>query len=330
MSGAPFVPLVQAIRDDLVESVHYGLAVICDDRGQIVESWGAADERIVLRSAGKPFQAAHFVAAGAADGYRADDRELAVAIGSHGGAPEHVAAVESLMRKTEVDVRQLKCGTHPPLDRSARTLARRSGPTVLQNNCSGKHVAMVAGASHLGHPIETYLAAVHPWQRGIKSLFAEAAGVAEDSIDWVTDDCGAPSLVVEALAAARAYAALAAGRDESMRRVWRAATGHPLMIAGRDRLETDLMEMFPGRVVAKSGAEGVYAIAVKDRDAGRAAIVKIADGDDRRARTAASIFLASRLLELEKEERDQLERKYLPATKTLTGRPVGRTVCIAG
>ncbi|UCF66604.1 MAG: asparaginase [Acidobacteriota bacterium] len=322
------VPLVEVRRDGQLESLHRGIVVVADASGLNHRVWGDPRQHVILRSAGKPFQAAQLIAGGAADALGLTDRELAVAIGSHGGAPEHVQVVRSLMEKSEVDARMLKCGIHPPFDRAARTLSRHKGATVLQNNCSGKHAAMLAGAIFLGQPIETYLHPSHPWQRAIHKLLAVAAGVDEQNIATVTDGCGAPSFVLPAEAAARAYAALAAADDGPLARVWSAATGHPRMMAGEGRLETDLMEAWPGRLLTKSGAEGVYAIAARTDAGPRGALLKIADGDDRRARTAAALGVVAQLLELAPEALEPLRQRYLPAITTLTGRPVGKIVTL--
>jgi L-asparaginase II len=53
--------------------------------------------------------------------------------------------------------------------------------------------------------------------------------------------------------------------------------GHPLMVAGTGRLCTDLMTAWPGGVVSKIGAEGVYGAAIPELELGVA--LKVEDGD---------------------------------------------------
>ena len=43
------VPMVEVWRGDLLESLHTGHAVICDDTGQIVEAWGDPHQLIYPR-----------------------------------------------------------------------------------------------------------------------------------------------------------------------------------------------------------------------------------------------------------------------------------------
>ena len=64
-------------------------------------------------------------------------------------------------------------------------------------------------------------------------------------------------------------------------------TLHPELVAGDARDATRIMRLVPG-LMAKDGAEGVFAAALPD---GRAAAVKIADGSSR----AAGIVLAAAL-----------------------------------
>ncbi len=324
------VPLVHVTRGGVVESVHRGIAVIADAEGGVVEAWGEASRPVVLRSAAKPFQAAWFVASGAAGALGATDEEIAVAAGSHGGAPEHVAAVRSLMARGGVTEAMLGCGVHPPFDAAARLALRGAPASVLQNNCSGKHAAMLAGARHLGLPADAYLDPDHAWQRGIRDLLAGVAGLEPEEVGSVTDGCSAPSFVLPAAAAALAYARLAAGDDPALARVFAAGVGHPAMIAGEGRLETALMELRPGVVLAKGGAEGVFALAVRvpagaDPDSGRAlgAFVKIEDGDAQRARPAVAIALARLLLGLSDDETAELRRRFTPPLLTLSGVEVG-------
>ena len=90
-----------------------------------------------------------------------------------------------------------------------------------------------------------------------------------------------PQIAMSGLA--RSFAVLAAERGP----VWSAMTAHPELVGGERRDATRLMRAVPG-LMAKDGAEGVFAAALPD---GMAAAVKIADG----AARAAGVVMAAAL-----------------------------------
>ena len=76
------------------------------------------------------------------------------------------------------------------------------------------------------------------------------------------------------------YARLAEAQPESPAGLLQAAIlGHPKHIAGDGRLETTVMEALPGRLFAKSGAEGGFALSLAEEGLGVA--FKIEDGGQR-------------------------------------------------
>jgi L-asparaginase II len=92
------------------------------------------------------------------------------------------------------------------------------------------------------------------------------------------DGCGAPLFSCSVTGLARAFARIAtapAGTPEH--RVAAAVRAHPWWLGGTGRFPTRLIEAVPG-LVAKDGAEGVFAAALPD---GSALAVKIADGSSR-------------------------------------------------
>src|SRR3979411_847468 len=74
------------------------------------------------------------------------------------GEPIHVDTVRSILSKIGLDENALKCGVHEPFSAEvARELTRnQKPPSVLQNNCSGKHAGMLALALHVGAPTGSY------------------------------------------------------------------------------------------------------------------------------------------------------------------------------
>jgi L-asparaginase II len=97
------------------------------------------------------------------------------------------------------------------------------------------------------------------------------------------DGCGAPAHVVSLRGLAEAFGKLATARGA----VWSAMTAHPELVGGDRRDVTRLMDAVPD-LMAKDGAEGVFAAALPD---GLAAAVKIGDGNAR----AAGVVIAAAL-----------------------------------
>ncbi len=294
--------LVEVWRGPLIESRHRGHLIAVDGNGATVASLGSPETATFLRSSAKPFQALPAVASGAADRFGFTEQEIAIACGSHNGEPIHVETVTSILRKIGLDETALKCGAHEPYSiEVARDLIRkREQPSVLQNNCSGKHAAMLALAKHIGAPIETYDEPTNPVQQMIIKAVSDFSGVPVKSSVIATDGCGAPIFAVPVRAMALMYARLVAPpasfearTRESCKRIVNAMIAYPEMIGGATkRLDTELMRVGRGRFISKIGAEGVYTVGVlpsNDWPNGLGLALKVEDGDDYRARPPAVI-----------------------------------------
>src|SRR5262249_52736520 len=142
-----------------------------------------------------------------------------------------------------------QCGAHAPFYRpAAAALARRGrAPSVLHNNCSGKHSGMLALAKHWGVPLRDYLAPDHPVQKAILKVLAVYSGAAEGALLSGIDGCSAPTFALSLRQAALAYARLLDprfGTEEERAaadRIIRAMRSHPGMVAGTGRLDTALV-----------------------------------------------------------------------------------------
>ena len=87
------VPMAEIWRGALLESLHLGHAVICDDTGQIIRSWGDPEALIYPRSSAKMIQALPLLTSGAAAKYGLTSEQLALACASHNGAHIHTDRV---------------------------------------------------------------------------------------------------------------------------------------------------------------------------------------------------------------------------------------------
>src|SRR5438309_7159532 len=146
------VPLVETTRGGCVESVHYGAIAVVDAQRGVKWSVGHASLMTFPRSSLKPLQLLALVAGGGIERFGLQPDELAVMAGSHGGEPMHVDRVLRILQKIDAPPSALACGAQTPLDSAAAAELTRAGsaPTVLHNNCSGKHAGMLALARLLG------------------------------------------------------------------------------------------------------------------------------------------------------------------------------------
>jgi L-asparaginase II len=328
--------LARVFRGTHVESVHRGNLAVCDATGRVRERCGDAGAPVYARSAAKPFQAMPLLLAGGEKRFRLGDAELALLCASHGGEPAHVAGARDLLARGGFRAADLECGAHAPMhEPSARALVRRGQPpTVLHNNCSGKHAGMLLACRVLDLPSAGYTDVAHPLQRRIRTLLARYAGVPESRITVGVDGCHLPVFRLPLSGLATAYARLVAprlpGEDAFAARVRarlvRAMTRRPDMVAGTGRFTTDFMARGKGRWIGKEGAEGVYAAAALPRRKGETAVgiaFKIEDGSAR-PRDAVTLSVLDRLGLLPLEDRRALAAYAEPVVVNARGAEVGR------
>jgi L-asparaginase II len=151
----------------------------------------------------------------------------------------------------------------------------------LRHNCSGKHSGFLALARHLGIDVARYLDPETEGQRLVKQAIADVCEYSPDKMTMGIDGCSAPNypLPLANLALGFMKLATAAGKKnghDGLARVRNAMTSHPLLFSGKDRLDYNLMQSFPGRIVCKGGAESLQAIGFSDPPLGIA--IKIHDG----------------------------------------------------
>lgn len=295
--------MVETWRGGLLESYHAGHAVICDEKGEIIEAWGNPDEVIFPRSSCKMIQALPLVESGAADAAGLTEAQLAFACASHHGQGLHVKMAASWLEGLGMGEADLRCGSHEPSDKIERDRLIRAGesPCQYHNNCSGKHSGFLTLNRHIKGGTE-YVEHDHPLQVMVKQGFEEATG--ETSPGWGIDGCSAPNFATSVHGLARAMGRFAGAtgggdrRDQAMHRLSRAMAKFPELVAGDTSTDTELMRAMDGRVTIKGGAEAVHIAILPELKRGIA--VKIVDGGYR-ASDAVITALLVRLGALEAE-----------------------------
>jgi len=271
-------------RGDSVESFHRVHAAVVDACDRLLA--GAGDPGLVTfwRSCAKPFQVMPLLECGGFDANEWGDEELALTCASHGGEPEHVAIIEAMLSRLELEEGDLACGPQDPLSPRGAKIVRESGVRIKRthNNCSGKHTGMLAFAKHQGWSIKGYERAEHPVQQAMLNQVALWTGTGPSQIDVAVDGCGAAVFGLPLDRMARAYARLgsAAERGEEIpARVIGAMGRYPFLVGGTERFDSMIIEETNGRVITKVGAEGVHSAVILDQSIGIA--LKVEDGNPR-------------------------------------------------
>jgi L-asparaginase II len=280
------VPLVEVTRGNVVERVHYGHVVVVNQKKKVAFSLGNPFKKTYMRSCAKPVQVLPFVRSGGMEHFGFTDKELAIFCASHYAEPFHMETLENILEKINLSEKNLLCGVTTSLKLEyAFELARRDVPlNQLYNDCSGKHLGMLALCQHRNYPIDHYISPDHPAQEEIISTFADFCEIPAEDIQIGIDGCSAPVFALPIYHMALAYLKLSNPDSlENMqkygsacKRIFRAMTMYPEMIAGTNGFCTELMTHTNGKLIGKVGAEGVYCVGVKDK--GLALAVKIDDG----------------------------------------------------
>lgn len=330
MTAAWGEPLAFATRTGAVESWHLGHLAVVDAAGRRLVTRGDPDAEVYVRSAAKPIQALPLWLTGTAAAFGLAPASLAVAMASHSGEEVHRGAVQALLDAAGVDPELLGCGLHAPYHEPTAEALKRAGrsPDRLHCNCSGKHAGFLAVCRHLGWDLAGYRDPAHPLQAMIRDLLGELAGVPAAAIGHGVDGCGAPVWRLPLVGLARAFARL--GDPRGLRPELRAAAeaagatmaAHPRLVAGEDRLDTDLVAAGAGALIAKIGGEAVHAGAWLGGGPGWA--MKVGDGN-RRA-IGPVLMRAAALAGRPLPDAPPLVRHLRPEVKNNHGDVVGHVV----
>jgi L-asparaginase II len=279
--------LAEVVRSGFVECRHRGSVVGLDADGSVAFAVGVPDRPVLPRSSNKPMQAVAMLRAG----LDLDGELLALACASHSGESFHLDGVRTILSGADLDESALQTPPDYPVDEVEKLayVARGGQPMPVAMNCSGKHAAMLVTCVRNAWPTTTYRDPGHPLQGAVRSTIEDLAG--ESVAATGVDGCGAPLFGLTLVGLARAFRTIALAPGETPgHRVAEAIRAHPLWLGGTRRDVTRLIAGVPG-LIAKDGAEGVYAAALPD---GRAVALKIDDGAQR-ARPPVMVAALKRL-----------------------------------
>jgi len=315
----------QVIRSGEIESFHSGYGVITDAVGQVIQSYGDPHYSTYVRSSAKPLQGMAVLRSGAFDNFKLTAKELALICSSHSGEPLHIDTAESIFSKVGIGPELLRCGAHPPIDKTSAERLEAAGlsPQQIHNNCSGKHVGMLCTCVQEGFDTENYLDPDHPVQQFIYDIVKEYTS--EASIHRGVDGCSAPVFYLPLSKLSQTFAMISSQETEECTQIFGAMTSNPYLVGGNGRFDTVLMESFPARIMSKGGAEAVSAAGFLMPDGQVYGLaVKVLDGNYR-----AIGQMVLKILEhvgfFEGSPPEALEKWWLPQLKNHAKHVVGTT-----
>ncbi len=302
-----------------------------DERGHIVATYGDGDRMVTYpRSAIKMMQALSFVESGAYHKWDLDQRHLSIACASHNGEPAHTELVMSWLQKIQCQEDDLVCGAHAPYDEVTwkNLLRNNQAPSRRHNNCSGKHTSMLCTMKTLNIDMAHYGSYDHELQVRLRRIVGEVSDENLDRAPWGGDGCGIPTYAMSLHGMAQGFRRFLpdqqdvhVDRQTAIRLVREAVIAQPYFIGGSSDFCSEVMKLTDGRLLVKSGAEGVYAGALLEQ--GLSFALKVRDGNPRAVRVAASALLRD-FKGLRDDEFLRLSHHTQPDVKNWEGQTVGK------
>lgn len=280
--------LVNVDRNNVSESAHRGWVVACDNRGKILAGTHKKFPDVFARSSIKPVQALPFLFADGLETFSFGIKELSVMCSSHSGEEIHVKTVSSILKKIKLTEKHLKCGIHNPygVEANNHLIKTNTQPSEIHCNCSGKHSGMLAACLISGWTLHDYYDYNHPLQKEIRQHIQNLTGLKADNLNWGIDGCGVPTYSMPLNKIAEIFAKisnpnhdLSPKYQQIFNLIKEAFFEYPEIIAGTNRVDTQIMSANKNKYISKIGGEAVLALGIPNEK--KAFAIKIEDGANR-------------------------------------------------
>lgn len=264
----PWEPLIDYRRAGVSETTIHG-AIAWAHGGEVFHQFGG-NVLCYGRSMMKPLMLKVF--AQDLDGLT-DWRQKAIAVSSHNGTPDHIAAAQSLLRREEWGLMQTPLDV--PLVQFGRQVRR---PRRWYHCCSGEHAAILLGCRLKGWSRVGYMLPHHPFAQAYIDELRRHLGADWDPVRVARDGCGLPTVSNTVSELAVLFSRLVQLREEDW--IWEAMMRNPDLVGGFNRLDSTILKSGGGRVLAKEGADGLLGLAIEHPDypQGLGVVIKIAHG----------------------------------------------------
>jgi len=316
------IKMVEVIRSDFIESIHYGVAVLINSEGKILKEWGNSNILIYPRSALKPIQSLNLYKDGVAEALNLSDNLIALTTASHHAETIHQKMVDSWLKKMNLNENHLSCGPAWPWNEKDQFEAHSKYKTKRKifHNCSGKHCGHLAVCSYKNLPIKNYQNKDHPIQKDLIQLIEDLSKYKVKNIG--VDGCTLPNPLIPLKKFAFATAQLADYKklndhSDIAKRIFDSCVKFPEIAGGSKSINSILTKLSKGKVFFKNGAEGVFIAIIPELKSALA--VKIIDGASR----ASEVAIAGLISELKIINNDKVEKIKKSSIKNSAGKIIG-------
>ena len=289
--------MVEITRSNFTESAHYGVAVLINSSGEILQEWGNSNALIYPRSALKPIQSLNLYKDGVAKALGLSDNLIALTTASHHAENIHQKMINNWLKKINLKEKHLSCGPSWPwnIKDQFKAHSKYKVKRKIFHNCSGKHCGHLAVSKYKNLPIKNYQNKDHPIQKDLIKLIEDLSKYKIKNIG--VDGCTLPNPLIPLKKFAFAVAQLADYKKLNeystiAKRIFDSCVKFPEITGGSKSINSILTKLSKGKIFVKNGAEGVFVAIIPEQKSALA--VKIIDGASR----AAEVAIAGLLSEL--------------------------------
>ena len=304
--------MAEVTRNGFTESTHYGVAVLINSSGEILQEWGNSNRLIYPRSALKPIQSLNLYKDGVAKALGLSDDLIALTTASHHAENIHQKMINNWLKKINLKEKHLSCGPSWPWNIKDQFKAhlKYKVKRKIFHNCSGKHCGHLSVSKYKNLPIKNYQNKDHPIQKDLIKLIEDLSKYKIKNIG--IDGCTLPNPLIPLKKFAFAMAQLADYKklnDYSTiaKRIFDSCVKFPEIAGGTKSINSILTKLSNGKAFVKNGAEGVFVAIIPEQKS--ALVVKIIDG----AKRAAEVAIAGLLSELKIIKNEKIKKiKKIP------------------
>jgi L-asparaginase II len=250
-------------RSNKTETEHFGYLALCNSQAKPDKRLNDTNQFFV-RSCIKPIQAK---VCKDILGEELSDEFLVMSIASHLSSKEQISILNKMLDRFQLKEDSLYCGTKSSTNNEAFK-------SKLNHNCAGKHIAHLAAAQK-AQLNNDYYSFNHELQ---KRLYQELLDLTnKNHIETGIDGCGLPTFYMGLMELAACFTR--ASQKKAYKNIFKTVNKYSNLISGVGRFDQELMQQFPDKFLAKSGADGMMLIT--NLKSFETLVIKILDGEKR-------------------------------------------------